>query len=484
MHPATMEYLIWSVPITVVLGSIILGVLSPTSAGLLGTGITIAIALSFAPTQLTPLEVLHVTCEGGWIAALAGIVIFAGLFFREAIGSDSSARSEVMHSPGSQRARCFDACFLIGPFMEAITGFGLGQVAAIAALSRAGLAPLHTAVLALLSGIMVPWGAMANGTMVGAALAHLSPSELGLRSAILTIPLLFGWLALFWREAGAAGVSANGAERTEEVCWIAGTAALLVCCNYLLGPEIAGITSLGSLIALRYYCRERLSAARFRIAVLTGWPYLALISGLVAARLVSSIMPSLASALSFQPFGNAPPFQLLTHPAAWLIIAGLLTALFSAPVKLADAISPACRKGFRPVLTILVFLVMAKLTTACGVADALAGGIRNAMGTKATLAVPLLAGLFGFITGSGNASNGLLMHAQLSFTRDMHLDPLWIAAIQNTAAAALTMLSPSRVAMGCAIAGVPHLERAVYFRAWPLGAVALAILVGISAFLS
>uniref|UniRef100_UPI0013DB9778 hypothetical protein n=1 Tax=Serratia marcescens TaxID=615 RepID=UPI0013DB9778 len=52
----------------------------------------------------------------------------------------------------------------------------------------------------------------------------------------------------------------------------------------------------------------------------------------------------------------------------------------------------------------------------------------------------------------------------------------WIAAIQNTAAAALTMLSPARVAMGCALVGHRELARAVYRKAWLLGAAPLAAL--------
>lgn len=330
---------------------------------------------------------------------------------------------------------------------------------------------------------MVPWGAMANGTMIGAALADLSPAGLGTRSAALTAPLLLGWLAMFWRAAHAAGIAAGAAECMGELCWIGGITALLVLCNHAVGPEVAGVAALGSLIALRFCLHERPSAERLWTAAIACAPYVALILGLAASRVLPSLKRMLEDAATLRPFADGPVFHPLTHPATWLMLTGCLTALVVKPAAVARAADLACRRGCRPVLTILLFLAMAKLTTASGMAEALGQGVRQALGSAALLAVPVLAGIFGFMTGSGNASNGLLMQAQVSLGRETHLEIAWIAAIQNTAAAALTMLSPARVAMGCAIAGVPHLERTVYAHAWPFGAIAMAILVGASAIL-
>ena len=68
------------------------------------------------------------------------------------------------------------------------------------------------------------------------------------------------------------------------------------------------------------------------------------------------------------------------------------------------------------------------------------------------------------------------MPSQAALAVENQLSIAWVAALQNTAAAALTMLSPVRVAMGCALAGSPHLERAVYAQAWPLGASPILVL--------
>jgi len=68
------------------------------------------------------------------------------------------------------------------------------------------------------------------------------------------------------------------------------------------------------------------------------------------------------------------------------------------------------------------------------------------------------------------------MPSQAALAVENQLSIAWVAALQNTAAAALTMLSPVRVAMGCALAGSPRLERAVYAQAWPLGASPMLVL--------
>ncbi|WP_197521031.1 L-lactate permease [Bradyrhizobium icense] len=365
--------------------------------------------------------------------------------------------------------------------MEAVTGYGVGQVAAISALQRAGLRGRHLAIMALLSQTMVPWGAMANGTMVGATLSGLTPTLLGTYSAVLTLPLLAGWLAMFWRVARAAGVEANAVRHIEELCWIATIAILLVICNLAIGPESAGVTTLGALIALRFWLYERPSAARLRRAAKACVPYAALILGLLASRVLSGIAPALESVAVLKPLGNGPSLHPSTHPATWLVLIGCVTILSVKPSAMVKVAWSACQRGCRSVLAILLFLTMAKLMATSGMAEALGQGVRQLFGAGAPLTVPLLAGLFGFITGSGSASNGLLMPAQISLAREAYLDPGWIAAIQNVGAAALTMLSPARVATCCVLAGVPHLERRVYAGAWPFGGIVVAILVGVCA---
>src|SRR5262249_36813503 len=135
---------------------------------------------------------------------------------------------------------------------EATTGFGVGQVAAVSILRRIELAPLYIVSLALFSQILVPWGAMANGTIVGAALAGLPPAALGQRSALLTVPLLLGWLPMFWVFAANAGPPARPQDYAIESVCATVLAVLLIAGNYLFDPEIAGLAAAGTVIALRF----------------------------------------------------------------------------------------------------------------------------------------------------------------------------------------------------------------------------------------
>jgi lactate permease len=98
----------------------------------------------------------------------------------------------------------------------------------------------------------------------------------------------------------------------------------------------------------------------------------------------------------------------------------------------------------------------------------LALGFHQALGPAAVISSPWLAGVFGFLTGSANATNGLLMISQAALVAEIGFPLVWAAARQNTAAAALTMLSPARLAMACALVGDRTLERPTYARAWPL----------------
>ena len=95
-------------------------------------------------------------------------------------------------------------------------------------------------------------GRARNGTVVGAELAGLNPRDLGTRTAVLAMPLLGGWLALFWRMARAAGVPGPPAEHLAEAAWLAAAACLLVTSHAAFGPEIAALAALGPLIALRF----------------------------------------------------------------------------------------------------------------------------------------------------------------------------------------------------------------------------------------
>jgi lactate permease len=472
-------YFVYASPILTVAVLAGSGRVAAICAGGIGAALAIVAALLVAPIPMSPYGAALAACHGAWLACLVGAVILAGLLFRELIMGDPMGHQLIATGdPLLRRRQLFTTCFLLGPFTEAATGFGVGQVATVPALRSLALSPIQIVLFGLFSQTMVPWGALANGTIVGARLAGVSARELGMRSAILTVPLLAVWLLLFWRIARQARVRARPHDYLAEALWLAAAAVLLVAANIAIGPEVAALAALGPLLIVRFVLHEQPDRAQWRAALRTGLPFLALIGGLAATRAIPQLNAFLAGVVTVQPFRSGPALFSLLHPPTWLVATGLTTAILLGRFRhIGPALMHCWTRGRKPCAVIVCFLVMAQVMEESGIAGQLARGLQLALGSAAVLATPLIAGLFGFLTSSGNATNGLLMASQASLAAAAHLNLAWVAAVQNTAAAALTMISPVRIAMGCALVGQPALARLVTASAWPLAASSLAVLV-------
>jgi lactate permease len=474
-------YILWSLPILAVTVLVASRRTSSASAGTCGLIIAIVVGLLSAPSAFGPLRAILAVAQGAWLGLLVGSVILSGLIFRDLAsqGADGSERAPIPTS--LRRDELYAACFLLGPFAEAATGFGVGQVAIAPFLKRAGIAPIDAVLLGLFSQILVPWGALANGTIVGAQLSGLSPAVLGAHSAILSAPLLLGWLCLFWLFAARAGVSATWRRLLIELLTTISTIALLIMANIQLGPEPAGMAALAPLIVVRFLFKKGLDRKAWRSAINAGLPYAALVGGIAATRAIPPVNQAFSQVV-IRPFVEGPTWFPLTHPASWLLAIGLATALTrGCTMAIAPTLSRAWRLGKSPVLAIVLFLTMAQVMLASGMADGLAQAVQFALGSAAALATPIFAALFGFLTSSSSTANGLLMPSQSALSKGGHLSLPWLAALQNVAAAAATMLCPVRVAMGCSLAGVANLQAHVVARAWPLGALPISILLAAAA---
>ncbi len=465
--------ILWSLPVVAVVALIATGRLGSVGAGACGVGLALLVALAAAPAPFGLAEAGLAVLRGAWLAGLVALVIGGGLFFREAV-----AGGPAVAGPGSRRGRLFAACFLTGPFTECATGFGVGQVATVGAAGALGIAPAHAVVLGLFSQTLVPWGALAIGTVVGAELSGVPAGVLGYHCALVSAPLLLAWLAVFWRMAAAAGAPGTVRDCAAEAAWMLAVTALLAGANLALGLEVAGLAALGPVIVLRF-ALGRPGRHGWAAAVRAGAPYAALTLGLAVSRGVPAVREALGMVV-LRPVPGGPAWPVLLHPGTWLVLTALA---FSRPWRWAAAGRVAIVRGRTPAGAILAFLVLAQVMLDSGIAAALSGQLAGALGPAAALAAPGLAWLLGALTSSGNAANGLLMPGQAALATAAGISLPWLAAVQCVAAGAGTMLSPVRVAMGCALVGTPRGERGVYGRAWGLGAVALGVLVGVAAML-
>ena len=442
--------------------------------------VTAIVSLASAPIGFGVSDLAGAALKGTWLGVLVGAVLVGGLFFREAV-YESSGRGTVGGHGGvrNRRRSAFGACFLTGTFTECATGFGVGQLAISPTLARLSLKRADALVLGFFSQSLVPWGAFANGTMVGAQFSAVDANTLGLFSAALTLPLLLGWLCLFWRITAKAGISGTPYDAAREILYAIAISASLAFFSWFFGPEVAGMAAIAPLIALEFLLTENISGGRLRAALPIIWPFIALIAALSLFRSVPSLRHA-AISFAVAPFPGGATYFPLLHPATWLFAIGSGLWLSRRDgIVLGDRILAALSAGRRSVVAIVLFLGMAQILGSSGIAGGLAGGLKEIFGRDALISVPMMGGLFGYMTSASSVANGLLMSAQVALAPHGPT-VLWAATIQNVAAAALTMVSPVRVSLVSGPAGQD--EKAILIRTLPLALVPLVILTVVAGF--
>ncbi|MDP2378266.1 L-lactate permease [Reyranella sp.] len=456
-------------PLLLVIGLLASGRASALVAGLAGLSATLAASAIIVTQQqgggaLAGLF-LRETSAGLWLSWHVIAIIAAGMFFHRC----QQARGA--HANGgtleANPRRLWSVCFLLAPFAESVTGFGVGYIIALAALRRLGLGGMSALLLGLYSQSLVPWGALATGTTVGATLAGLTPNQLGLSSALLQIPIHVFYLALYWRFAREAGFATSLAQKLDDALWTALLLALIWLFNFYSDVEIAGAAPTALLLAVRFWRDERPDAARLRSALHANAPYVALTLALCATRLVPPLRDFLKPLWAMRPFDNQPAFAPLYAPGFWLVSIGVVVVLL-ARASIGRVLAETGRGAWRSCAVTLVFVVMAEFYVGSGMATSIAEALRAAAGRGAAASVPLFAAVGGFLTGGGSAANAMLMPMVTALAHAIAVDPAWIAAVQNSVCTNLTMLSPIRVSMGAAILALPVSDAVLYRRAWPL----------------
>lgn len=457
-------------PFLLVLGLLASGRVGALLAGLIGLAATVMVS------GASPALLLREIPAGLWLSWQVIAIIATGIFFHRAQTSRGAAAS----GPPLEATprRLWAVCFLVAPFAEAVTGFGVGYIIALAALRRLGLGGVSALLLGLFSQSLVPWGALAIGTTVGATLAGYTPNQLGLASAALQIPIHAFYLLIYWRFAADAGVRVPFAQKLDDIVWTAGLLGLVWLANRFGDVEIAGAAPTALLAAVRFWRDERPDGARLRAALHANAPYVALTAALCATRLVSPFRDFLRPLWAFKPYDNQPAFAPLYAPGFWLMSIGLVTVVL-ARTSLRSIAAETAKGAWRACAVTLAFVLMAQLYVGSGMAQQIAEALRLALGRGAATAVPLFAAVGGFLTGGGSAANAMLMPMVTALARTLQLDPAWIAAVQNSVCTNLTMLSPIRVSMGAAILSLATSDAALYRRAWPLAVPPL--LVGVAA---
>ncbi|MDE2198056.1 MAG: L-lactate permease [Rhodospirillales bacterium] len=431
----------------------------------------VAIVLSLpAALQVLPASALggfvaSSVLQGLWLAIVPVGIVTGGLAFHEAVGDRAGAAGATDIADA-----LFTGAFLLGPFTETVTGFGVGCIFALASFRSIGVRGAPAAAIALLSQVLIPWGGLGPGTAIGAALAGVDPQAMAARAAVQVAGEWLLLLPLFWHWAARAGHAVPGAQRLSQLGWVAAAGALLVGLHHLVPWEVCGLLATGPVLAAKLLLRHRpRGVGEWRAAIGAAAPYLLLALVLLGSRLWTDA-PAWAP-LAGQP--ALPANQAMV--ALWLVAFLLLLRRGQARARIVAAL----RRARRPAAALLMFVLLARFLTNGGVPQALAGALAHGLGRAAPFAAPMLAGVAGFFAGTNVGSNSAMMPLQAALGQVAGLGRLVLPSVQN--GTLFLILSPQLTAIAGGLAGTTPAR--IWRLGWPvflisLGAGLAAIAIG------
>ena len=456
-----MILLIQALPMLALVGLLVSGRAKPP----LACGVAILATLPAAWLHLPPDATLggfavNSALQGLWVAIVPVGVMAGGLLFHAAI---SKPPQDGAAPAGDMADLAFSVTFLLGPFTEAVTGFGVGSIFAIGALRRAGLGGAPVAAMAMLAQIMVPWGGLGPGTAVGAALAGVSTQDMALRNAVQLAAALPFLLLLFWGFCAGCGLRVSPSQRIRQALWLAAMGAMLVGWHYLVPWEVCGLLTTGPLLAIHTLRTHPPQGwPGWRRALAGAFPYLLLAAVLLGSR-------AWPGPPALDPLPGMPKLPLNHAMVALWVVALVLLAMRR------DALAVAARglqKMPRTALTLVLFVLLARTLANAGVPQALALALAGAFGGFAPYAAPLLAAGGGFVTGTNTGGNSAMMPLQAALGNAAGLPPLVLPAVQN---GTLTLLmAPQLTAVVAQLAGGLTLG-AIWRLLWPVALIGIAI---------
>lgn len=438
-------------------------------AGLAALGVALLGGLTlFTPTAET---VTTTATQMAPTVLVVALIILGGVGLAEAMGRTGaqdaiSAWLERTERGGDRMVTLLLLVYGMTPFMEAVTGFGIGVVITVPLLIRYGLTPMKAVTAGLLGLVTAPWGSLAPGMLVSAQLGDEDFAELGVWSAWLSLPVLAVSMVVLLALAGRP-------VRTRLVLLGIGVVlvqwACLIGASLLLGPPLTGVlTAVAVIVALLLVSRVRHGrlppVTAHLVRALT--PYLVLIAGILAATAGLALT------------GHPPGWGWVANPALWIMIAALSTPW---PLRIPRTQLPAmARQALARWVTAggtaVVFLLLGIVMSATGMAEHLADQAAG-MGTGFIAAIPAIGALGGYLTGSNTGAAAMFSTATTTASGTLGASPMVTLAAQNVTASFGMIASPSRIALAMAVAGPGQRFTGVRVLLAAVGAVVLILAV-------
>lgn len=409
--------------------------------------------------------------RGAYLALQPMGVVLAGLLFHSAVSEAEASKDAQAATP----RRIFIATLLAGCFLESVTGFGVGAVFALASLRVMGIIGAPAGAMALLALCLIPWGGLGPGTLLGAALIGLPAQGIATITALPNAVWLLVLGPVLWRLCGAAGIAVPAGEKRAQITYLLVVAALLVACHWLLPFEVIGVIATGlPLLFALWRLDPPQDGAAWQKALARLAPYALLTVALLAARAVPN--PP-----AWQPFADLPAFPITHVSLVLLAVALLLLARRAGAVALARG---AIKRGARPALIMLLYVLLARWMGESGATAALAREAAAALGPLAPYAVPPLGLMAGMVTGTNVGSNAAMMPVQYKLGLAAGLPPALAPGVHNFVGAAGAGMSFAVTAMICGLLADGTKPAALWRLLWPSLAAVLVIGWGAMALLS
>jgi lactate permease len=394
--------------------------------------------------------------------------------------------------------------FAFPSFLQGVASFGVPVAVGAPLLLGLGFRPMQATLAPLIGHAWsVTLGGMASSFLALRAVTGLPGHDLGLWTAGLLGVMCFGTGFLVAHLVGGwRGILRDGWEAALIGGSMAAVQFVLAWLDYWIIASFAGGLA-GILVGV---AMTRLSTRRpdagpkggMRELHLALAPYYALIVIVAAATFLPPLrwllhlgdvpipMPATRTAYGYEVAAATQRFQLLAHPGALILYTcGIALAWYRRTAGGRLDVPAIARRtvalGLPTTGAILCMMMLATVMSGTGMTFVLARAAIDVAGRAYPFLAPFV-GLFGcFVTGNNTTSNVLLGAVQRDAATFLGVNPVLMAALQTTGGALGSMVTPAKVLMACATAGLQGQEGTVIRRALApcLALTALAGLVGI-----
>jgi lactate permease len=353
----------------------------------------------------------------------------------------------------------------LGPFLEAVSGFGVAVVIVAPLYLAFGFSAKKTMVLSLLTQSAVPWGALAIGTAINAELSGVPLRQLGEYSALVSIPL---YVFYAFMVVAVSGGKKSVKQHLDSIFLVSFVLSLVTwATSVYVSTELAGVLAGGAAAcALIIYwkvktliSKKRGKTAAAHVVIGKGnfykamAPYAVLTIYIFVSHFSAACRRIVASMLVIQWPKYHFHLELLYSPGFALLLASL-TAIWLyrlTGVQLKICIGKTIKQVYPAAIATTGFIAMSSVMEGAGMTNFLAAHIAALVGSWFIIASPFIGAIGGFMSGSNSAANAMFSHFQSTMAQQLQSPALLYATAQNVSAANMTMASPSRIVLAASI---------------------------------